>query len=244
MEPEAQEHADRVLEKNAKKVCRDAFSNARLQVVNACMKRRGHSINNFRQYSDVYLTVDQYMEVTLPWMEHRPQAYKALCEIWASPEWIEKSNRNRHRQRHQQDEDDDEVVVNHTYGADGHIRLAKRMEAQTGVVPSPIDVYRRGHRAKTVKSPMSCVVKRPLSVWRHTGRRWLRSMEKTTIGEERLPSTLRLCIHFEARRMDDILCLPVLSIRRSCVLVAALRRRRAVVVAAVVAALYLALRKL
>jgi hypothetical protein len=61
------------------------------------------------------------MQVTLPWMEHRSQAYKA------SPKWIEKSNRNRHRQRHQQDEDDYEVVVNHTYGADGHIRLAKRM---------------------------------------------------------------------------------------------------------------------
>jgi hypothetical protein len=30
VEPKAQEHADRVLEKNAKKVCRDAFSNARL----------------------------------------------------------------------------------------------------------------------------------------------------------------------------------------------------------------------
>jgi hypothetical protein len=109
------------------------------------------------------------MQVTLLWMEHRPQAYKALCEIWASPEWIEKSNRNRHRQRHQQDKDDDEVVVNHTYGADGHIRLAKQMvsmqysvllrnetslnlylqqESQTGVDPSPIDVYRRGHRAK------------------------------------------------------------------------------------------------
>jgi hypothetical protein len=61
-------------------------------------------------------------------MERTPAAaYKALCEIWASPEWIEKSNRNRHRQHHQKDGDDDEVVVNHTYGADGHIRLAKRM---------------------------------------------------------------------------------------------------------------------
>jgi hypothetical protein len=64
VEPEAQEHADQVLEKNAK-VCRDAFSNARLQVVNAYMNRRGHSINNFRQYLDVYLTVDQYMEVKI-----------------------------------------------------------------------------------------------------------------------------------------------------------------------------------
>jgi hypothetical protein len=60
-------------------------------------------------------------------MEHRPQAYRALCEIWASPECIEKSNMNQHKQRHQQDEEDDEVVVNHTYGADGHIQLAKRM---------------------------------------------------------------------------------------------------------------------
>jgi hypothetical protein len=65
VEPEAQEHADRVLEKNAKKVCRDAFSNARLQVMNAFIKHRGHSINNFRQYSDVYLTVDQYTEVKI-----------------------------------------------------------------------------------------------------------------------------------------------------------------------------------
>jgi hypothetical protein len=65
VEPKAQEHADRVLEKNAKKVCRDAFPNARLQVVNAYMKRRGHSINNFRQYSDVYMTVYQYMEVKI-----------------------------------------------------------------------------------------------------------------------------------------------------------------------------------
>jgi hypothetical protein len=65
VEPKTQEHAGRVLKKNVKKVCRDAFSNARLQVVNAYMKRRGHSINNFRQYSDVYLTVDQYMEVKI-----------------------------------------------------------------------------------------------------------------------------------------------------------------------------------
>jgi hypothetical protein len=58
VEPEAEEHADRVLAKNAKKVCKDAFSNARLQAVNTYMKHRGHSINNFRQYSDVYLIVD------------------------------------------------------------------------------------------------------------------------------------------------------------------------------------------
>jgi hypothetical protein len=65
VKPESQEHADRVLEKNANKVCKDAFFNARLQVANVYMKRRGHSIKNFRQYLDVYLTVDQYMEVKI-----------------------------------------------------------------------------------------------------------------------------------------------------------------------------------
>jgi hypothetical protein len=35
VEPKAHGHADRVLEKNVKKVCKDAFSNARQQVVNA-----------------------------------------------------------------------------------------------------------------------------------------------------------------------------------------------------------------
>jgi hypothetical protein len=29
-------------------------------------------------------------------------------------------------------------------------------------------------------------------------------MEKTTIDEERLPSTLKLCIHLEAKRMDGM----------------------------------------
>jgi hypothetical protein len=58
VELEAQEHANRVLEKNAKMVCKDAFSNAHLQVVNAYMTHQGHSINNFQQYSDVYLTMD------------------------------------------------------------------------------------------------------------------------------------------------------------------------------------------
>jgi hypothetical protein len=34
--------------------------------------------------------------------------------------------------------------------------------------------------------------------------RWLGSIEKTTIGEERLPSKLKLCILLEERRIDSI----------------------------------------
>jgi hypothetical protein len=34
--------------------------------------------------------------------------------------------------------------------------------------------------------------------------RWLGSMVKTMFGEERLPSTLKLCILFEERPMDGM----------------------------------------
>jgi hypothetical protein len=36
------------------------------------------------------------------------------------------------------------------------------------------------------------------------GQEMFKSMEKTTIGEECLPSTLKLCILLEERRMHDI----------------------------------------
>jgi hypothetical protein len=64
VDPEDKEHADRVLEEVAKKVCRDAFSIARLQVTNAYMKKvKGLEVNNFREFSDTYLTAEEYGEV-------------------------------------------------------------------------------------------------------------------------------------------------------------------------------------
>jgi hypothetical protein len=84
---------------------------------------------------------------------------------------------------------------------------------------------------KTMKSPISYIVKRPLSIWlvvvrinvflsysytlhvcrifnmyckRFTGRRWLGSMDKTMIGEKHLSSTLKLCILLQEKPMDDI----------------------------------------
>jgi hypothetical protein len=36
-------------------------------------------------------------------------------------------------------------------------------------------------------------------------RRWLGSIQKTMIGEERLPSTLKLCILLEERPMDSMI---------------------------------------
>ena len=71
-----------------------------------------------------------YVQVILPWLADRPEAYRTLCQVWASSEWIEKSKKHRHRRAitsGDDDEEGDEVQVTHTYGGDGHIRMAKRM---------------------------------------------------------------------------------------------------------------------
>ena len=63
VDPDDKVHADRVLEANAKKVVRDMISNARLQATNAYLRSKGAVINDFRQYSSTFLTVEQYAEV-------------------------------------------------------------------------------------------------------------------------------------------------------------------------------------
>ena len=65
MDPALRDHADRVLEANTKKVCRDAFSNARLQATNAFLKTvKGQVMTKFRDVSDVYLTAEEYGQVS------------------------------------------------------------------------------------------------------------------------------------------------------------------------------------
>jgi len=90
------------------------------------------------------LTAEEYQQVQLPWLEDRPDAYRALCVLWASEAFQEKSKKKRHCAT---------KGVNHTFGGDGYIRTAKRMEVATGVEPSPIDVYLRGHRGPDPAHP-------------------------------------------------------------------------------------------
>jgi hypothetical protein len=120
------------------------------------------------------------MQVILPWMEHQPQAYRALCVVCASQEWIAMSNRSQHRQHHQQNE----VVINHTYGANGHIWLVNQMVSMSysNLLTKEISlnsyIYRslklglsrvqsmficEGIGGETVKTPKSYAAKRPLS---------------------------------------------------------------------------------
>eukprot|EP00267_Zea_mays_P054390 XP_020407623.1 uncharacterized protein LOC109945706 [Zea mays] len=50
------------------------------------------------------------------------------------------------------------------YGGDDHFRLAKRMEASAGAVPSDVQIYLRGHRGPNPANP-SCAAKRQQIVW-------------------------------------------------------------------------------
>jgi hypothetical protein len=58
------EHADHVLEDCAKMVCKDMTSNLRIHAINAYMKAHGVVVNNFKDHSATFLTVEQYASVS------------------------------------------------------------------------------------------------------------------------------------------------------------------------------------
>jgi hypothetical protein len=58
------EHADHVLEECAKKVCKDMTSNLRIHERNAYLKAHGVLVNNFKDHSATFLTVDQYASIS------------------------------------------------------------------------------------------------------------------------------------------------------------------------------------
>jgi hypothetical protein len=58
------EHADRVLEECAKKVCKDTTSNLRIQATNVYLKAHGVQVNTFKDHSATFLTIGQYALVS------------------------------------------------------------------------------------------------------------------------------------------------------------------------------------
>jgi len=63
VDPSEQDHASKVLESAAKKICKDLFSNIRLQVTNCWLKNQGQPLGRFRDASEMYLTAEQYASV-------------------------------------------------------------------------------------------------------------------------------------------------------------------------------------
>jgi hypothetical protein len=57
------EHADNVLEECAKKVCNDMTFNLRIHATNAYLKAHSVVVNNFKDHSTTFLTVEQYASV-------------------------------------------------------------------------------------------------------------------------------------------------------------------------------------
>jgi hypothetical protein len=57
----------------------------------------------------------------VPWMQNNLPGYFALCNYWASGEFIEMSKKQRQNQGHEPE---------HTYSADGHIHKAMTMVRQ------------------------------------------------------------------------------------------------------------------
>jgi hypothetical protein len=58
------ENTDVVLKECAKKVCKDMFSNLRIQATNAYLKAQGVAVNHFKEHSTTFLTVEQYASVS------------------------------------------------------------------------------------------------------------------------------------------------------------------------------------
>jgi hypothetical protein len=58
------EHMDPVLEECAKKVCKDLFSNLRIQETNTYLKAHGVEVDYFKDHSSTFLTLLQYALVS------------------------------------------------------------------------------------------------------------------------------------------------------------------------------------
>jgi hypothetical protein len=118
------DRARSVFEKAATKVVRDMMSNALIQCVCLYYKKiKLQDMNKKLGASEINLREDEYLEVDisgLPWLRKCPDAWRALCAYWASPSFVKKSRMKRaNRQAGPR--------VTQRYGADGHLRLARRM---------------------------------------------------------------------------------------------------------------------
>jgi hypothetical protein len=58
--------------------------------------------------------------VSIAWLKDRLDAYRALCKVWASKEFIAKSMKARECRG-------TGGLAGHTYGLDGHVRMGQQM---------------------------------------------------------------------------------------------------------------------
>ncbi|WVZ52147.1 hypothetical protein U9M48_003235 [Paspalum notatum var. saurae] len=144
VDPSEQDHASKVLESAAKKICKDLFSNIRLQVTNCWHKSQGQPLGRFHDASEMYLTAKQYASVSHPLFQDQPGPYKALCDLWASKGFQVRSKKHRNVGTKN---------ATHKLGGDGYHRKAQRSVAATGEAPSAVDMYIMAHRGPDPSQP-------------------------------------------------------------------------------------------
>jgi hypothetical protein len=59
------------------------------------------------------------VQISIAWLKDHPEAYQALCKIWASEEFIAKFMKAQ--------ESRGSCGSGHTYGPNGHVHMSKRM---------------------------------------------------------------------------------------------------------------------
>ncbi|WVZ51715.1 hypothetical protein U9M48_002830 [Paspalum notatum var. saurae] len=98
-----------------------------------------------KEASQIYLTEQQYLQVSVDWIVKDVEAWRRLAKKWSTPEWNASSKSHR--------ENRGKAGPGHRFGVDRHCSLARRMEHESGVPPSFMDVFVRGHRGSDPTNP-------------------------------------------------------------------------------------------
>jgi hypothetical protein len=119
--PEGVSEATMVFHNSTWKVVKDAFKQVKFQSIAYYHRNVLKQSMNSRQAkaSSLYLKKDEYLQGDVDWLIKDTEAWDSLCEYWASPAFIAKS------ERAQQNRLSKRSV--HHYGADGYVRKVQRM---------------------------------------------------------------------------------------------------------------------
>jgi hypothetical protein len=84
-----------VFHNSAQKVVKDAFKHARFQSIPYYHRNVLKQSMNSRQAkaSNLHLQKDEYLQGDVDWMIRDAEAWDSLCEYWASPTFVAKSER-------------------------------------------------------------------------------------------------------------------------------------------------------
>jgi hypothetical protein len=110
-----------VFHNSAQKVVKDAIIHTRFQSIAYYHRNMLKQIMNARQAKalNLYLQKEEYVQGTIDWLVKDAEAWDSLCEHWASPAFIAKSERARQNRLCKRSM--------HHCSADGHVRKVQKM---------------------------------------------------------------------------------------------------------------------